>query len=180
MKRKAFLKQLSGAGILSLLPLNMIAASITDPVLSRPSQKKIIRTDSGKELNILGNKQVHKIVGKDTNNQFFEWIDYLKPGAGIPMHTHTKEDEIFRVLEGTVEFIIGDSTSILKKGDMAVAPKNIPHAWKVHGNQDAQMLVSVYPAGMEFMFEKLDELPKGKPDFSKIASISAEFGIQFI
>ncbi len=179
MKRKAFLKQLGGAGLLSLLPLNIVQASITDPVLSKSGPKKVVRKESGKELTILGNKQVHKLVGADTNNQFFEWLDYLKPGAGIPMHTHTKEDEIFRVLEGTVAFTIGDSSAVLKKGDIAFAPKHIPHAWKVLGDQEAQMLVSVYPAGMEFMFEKLAALPKGKPDLEKVASISAEYGIHF-
>ena len=180
MKRKAFLKQLGGLSVLSLLATSLVQAAVIDPKLSKSLEKKIIRNESGKVFDIFGNKQVHKLVGADTNNQFFEWIDYLKPGAGIPMHTHTKEDEIFRVQTGTVEFTIGETSSILQKGDIAFAPKNIPHAWRVLGDRDAQMLVSVYPAGMEFMFEKLDALPKGKPDLEKVASISAEYGIHFI
>ena len=181
MNRKSFLKQLGGAGVLALLPLSAAyARKSSDPIINKKSKEKVITLESGKELNIFGNKQIHKLVGEDTNDQFFEWMDYLKPGSGIPPHIHTKEDEVFRVTKGRVEFLIGDKKSVLGAGDMALAPKNIPHAWTVIGTEEAQMSVSVYPAGMEFMFEELHKLPPGKPDLARVAAISEKYGIRFV
>lgn len=181
MNRKAFLSQLGGIGVLTMFPVTSVMASTTsDPTADKKRKEKIVTAKAGKELMVLGNKQVHKLVGKDTNNQFFEWIDYLKPGSGIPPHVHTKEDEIFRVVKGVVEFTIGEKKSVLKAGDIAFAPKNIPHSWTVVGDKEAEMSVSVYPAGMEFMFEEFDNMPPGKPDLAKVGAICVNYGIRFV
>ncbi len=181
MNRKTFLRQLGGAGALTLLPItSIIASSQSKTTNQNKGKEKVITSGAGKELSIFGNKQLHKLVGKDTDDQFFEWTDYLQPGAGTPPHVHTKEDEVFRVTKGSIAFMIGDKTTILKAGDIALAPKNIPHSWKVIGDQEAQMNVTVFPAGMEFMFEELNALPSGKPDFEKVAAISATYGIRFV
>ena len=181
MNRQTFLKRLGSAGVIAMTPLTgVLAKTKIDPSAKKSPKEKIITEKEGKVLQILGNKQVHKLVGKDTNGHYVEWIDYLKPGAGIPPHIHTKEDEIFRVIEGEVELMVNHKTSILKAGDMAFAPKNIIHSWRVIGTNNAQMCVSAYPAGMEHMFDELHALPPGKPDFEKVAAISARHGIRFV
>jgi quercetin dioxygenase-like cupin family protein len=181
MNRKTFLTQLGGVGMMTMLPLTSVRANnAPDAIIDKRLKGKVVTADAGEELTIFGNKQLHKLVGKDTNSQFFEWTDYLKPGSGIPPHIHTKEDEVFRVTQGMVEFTIGGKKSVLNAGDMALAPKNIPHSWRVVGDKDAEMSVSVFPAGMEFMFEELNALPPGRPDFKKVSDISAKYGIQFV
>ena len=92
------------------------------------TKEKIVRKEEGTKLNIFGNPQYHKVVGKETNHQIFKWVDYLSPGSGIPPHIHSKEDEIFSVLSGEVEIMVDNKTTILKEGDMAYAPKNIVHS----------------------------------------------------
>ena len=181
MNRKTFLTRLGGVGVLTMLPITSVMANGKANVLNkRKVKEKVVNSGAGKELTILGNKQLHKLTGKDTDNQFFEWTDYLKPGSGIPPHVHTKEDEVFRVIRGSVAFMIGDKTTVLRPGDMALAPKNIPHSWKVIGDEEAEMNVSVFPSGMEFMFEELHNLPPGKPDLASVAAISEKYGIRFI
>lgn len=181
MDRNKFLKQLGGASLVAVLPVTSVRANKkSDPEIEKTIKEKVIKADEGKVLQILGNRQLHKFVGKDTNNQMVEWMDYLEPGSGIPPHVHTMEDEIFRVTEGQVELMVDNKTTILNAGDMALAPKNIVHSWKVIGDKKAQMCVSAFPAGMEHMFEELNALPQGKPDFQKIAEISANYGIRFV
>lgn len=181
MNRKTFITQLSGAGLLTVLPLtNVFAAQLKKLHFNRSTKEKIVRANEGTELRIFGNPQMHKVVGNDTDNQFFEWVDDLAPGSGIPPHIHSKEDEIFRVLEGQIEIMVDHKITILKQGDMAYAPKNKVHSWKVVGEQKAKMLVSAFPSGMEFMFEELHALPPGPPDFKAVANICASYGITFV
>lgn len=178
MNRKRFLTQLGGTSLVALLPLSSVKAF--KPLRTFFSKPKIVRGNEGTQLQIFGNPQYHKVVGTDTGEQLFEWVDELKPGAGIPPHVHTKEDEIFRVLKGQVEIMVDGKTTLLKAGDMAFAPKNLVHAWKVVGEENAKMWVSAFPAGMEHMFHELNALPAGPPDLKKVAEISEGYGIQFV
>ena len=181
MDRKRFLKQLGGTSLLALLPLNSAKAFFRNNGIAKLfTNPKVVREDQGTELRIFGNPQYHKVVGADTGEQIFEWVDDVVPGSGIPPHVHTKEDEIFRVLQGEVEIMIGDDTTVLKAGDMAFAPKNLVHSWKVIGEQKAKMWVSAFPSGMEHMFHELHKMPPGPPDFNKVAAICETYGIQFV
>lgn len=180
MNRKTFLTAFGGAGLATLIPLSTVLANTKIRSLLDKIKGKVIKAEEGRTLNILGNRQIHKLTGKDTGNQMVEWIDYLAPGSGIPPHIHSREDEIFRVLEGQVEIMVDNKTTILKAGDIALAPKNIVHSWKVVGTENAKMCVSAYPSGMEHLFEDLDALPPGPPNFEQVAAISANHGIHFV
>lgn len=175
MKRQHFIKSLTGLGIISFIPQNAFA--VTNLIKSLKS--KIIKQNEGKLLNVIGDIQTHKLVGSDTSNQLVEWVDDVEPGVGIPPHVHTKEDEIFRVIKGQIEIMIDGKTTVLEAGDTAFAPKNIPHAWTVIGTEKAKMITSAFPAGIEFMFNELHELPQGPPDFVKVAEICGRYGITF-
>ena len=181
MDRKRFLIQLGGTGLAAMLPLTSAKAFFKEYTLfkSKPKQK-IVRKDEGIQLRVFGNPQWHKVVGEDTDNQVFEWVDDLAPGSGIPPHVHTKEDEIFRVMQGEVEIMVDGKTTTLKKGDMAFAPKNLVHSWKVMGDEKATMWVSVFPSGMEHMFHELHALPPGSPDLKKVSEICETYGIRFV
>lgn len=180
MDRKKFLKT-TGLGLgISLLPQLIDAKQLTNDSMISKNNPKIIRDKEGVVLNVIGDIQSHKLIGKETSNQIVEWVDDVDPGTGIPPHIHTKEDEIFRVIKGEIELMIDGKTSILKSGDIAFAPKNIPHSWKVVGTEKAKMITSAFPAGIELMFNELSELPPGPPDFEKVASICSNYGITFV
>lgn len=180
MNRKQFIKT-SGIGLgVTLIP--GIIQSQTSNISSdfEGMKPKIIRDADGKVLNVIGDIQTHKLVGKNTGNQIVEWVDNVEPGVGIPPHIHTKEDEIFRVVKGQIEIMVDGETIVLNEGDIAFAPKNIPHSWKVVGTEKAKMITSAFPAGIEFMFKELSELPEGPPDFPKVAEICGRHGITFV
>lgn len=181
MDRKRFLTQLGGTGLAAMLPIASAKAFFKEATLLKGKPKeKIVRKDEGIQLQVLGNPQWHKVVGEDTDNQVFEWLDDLAPGSGIPPHVHTREDEIFRVLQGEVEIMVDGKTTTLKKGDMAFAPKNLVHSWKVLGDEHATMWVSAFPSGMEHMFQELHQLPPGPPDLKKVSEICEAYGIRFV
>jgi len=177
MDRKKFIRT-SGLG----LGLTLVAgfARAINTHIKKVIQPKIVKNTEGSIFNVIGDVQTHKLTGKDTGNQIVEWIDNVEPGVGIPPHVHTKEDEIFRVVKGEVEIMVDGKTTILKEGDTAFAPKDIPHAWKVVGTETAKMITSAFPAGIEVMFEELAKLPPGPPDFEKVSQICEKQGIRFI
>lgn len=181
MDRKEFIKT-SGIGIgLALVP-GVVQSRITSEKRDfiPNSKPKIVRKGEGTILNVIGDIQTHKLLGSDTGNQIVEWVDNVEPGVGIPPHVHEHEDEIFRVVKGQVEIMVGGNLTVLNQGDVAFAPKNLPHSWKVVGSEKAIMITSALPAGIELMFNKLAKLPEGPPDFEKVAEVCGKHGIRFV
>ena len=181
MDRKKFI-QTAGLGLgITLVPRIASSNQMFEKTEAEGKlNPKIIKNKEGEVLNVLGDVQTHKLVGSETNNQIVEWVDDVEPGVGIPPHIHTKEDEIFRVIKGQVEIMVNGKSTVLKAGDTAFAPKNIPHSWKVIGTEKAKMITSAFPAGIEVMFKELAELPPGPPDFQKVAKICGKHGISFL
>lgn len=143
-------------------------------------EPKIVKNSEGSIVNVLGDIQTHKLLGVNTGNQIVEWVSDVEPGVGIPPHFHTNEDEIFRVVKGQIEIMIAGKTTILLEGDVAFAPKNKPHSWKVVGTEKAKMITSAFPSGIEQMFTELANLPEGPPDFEKVMEICGKHGVNFV
>lgn len=141
---------------------------------------KIIKSGTGHKLNVLGDNQVIKLSAKDTNGQFSLIEQNNNPGMGIPPHVHENEDEVFHVLSGKVEMIVGDELTTLSAGDMIFCPRGIPHSWKVIGEEKASAMLSIFPAGLEVMFEELSELPAGPPDLEKVSEICGKYNLWFV
>ena len=141
---------------------------------------KIVKNEEGKILNVMGDNQNIKLTGKDTNGQYTLIEQNNEPGVGIPPHVHENEDEVFQVLEGQVEMSIGDKNTTLTAGDLIYCPKGIPHSWKVVGDQKARAMLSIFPAGLEAMFEELSQLPAGPPDLEKVGQICGKYNLRFV
>ena len=169
-----------GIGIAFIAPRILSGKTNKVAIGKNENRPKVIRDSDGEVLNVIGDIQTHKILGSDTGNQLVEWVDNVEPGAGIPPHIHTKEDEIFRVVKGEVEIMVDGKSHILKEGDIAFAPKNVPHSWKVVGTEKAKMITSAFPAGIEVMFNELAQLPSGPPDLKKVGEICGNYGISFV
>jgi quercetin dioxygenase-like cupin family protein len=181
MDRKQFIKT-SGCGLgLAIIPgLIQGQSNARKEKGLNTSEPIIVKDEEGNVLNVIGDIQTHKLAGSDTDGQIVEWVNEVDPGVGIPPHIHKKEDEIFRVLKGQIELLVGDKTSLLKEGDIAFAPKNIVHSWRVVGTDKASMCTSAFPAGIEHMFTELGALPAGPPNFEKVAEICGRYGIRFV
>ncbi len=181
MDRKKFIET-SGLGLgLALIPTIASPKRLFEKIDSTTKlNPKVIKDNEGDVLNVIGAIQSHKLIGSETNNQFVEWVENVEPGVGIPPHIHTKEDEIFRVIKGQIEIMVDGKTTVLEEGDIAYAPKNILHSWKVIGKEKAKMIVSAFPAGIEMMFKELADLPPGPPDFEKVTRICGKYGVTFV
>ncbi len=141
---------------------------------------KIVKNEAGRKLNVLGDNQIIKLSAKDTNGQFSLIEQNNNPGTGIPPHVHQNEDEVFHVLSGQVDMTIGEEMTTLNSGDLIFCPRGIPHSFKVVGDQKAKVMLSIFPAGLENMFEELAKLPEGPPDLEKVGKICGKYNINFL
>jgi quercetin dioxygenase-like cupin family protein len=61
--------------------------------------------------------------------------------AGPPRHIHDAYDEAWYVLEGEIEFSVGDRVELCGPGSLAFAPRGTVHGFRNPGPRDARMLV---------------------------------------
>jgi quercetin dioxygenase-like cupin family protein len=80
----------------------------------------------------------------------------LHAGDEPPIHTHTREDESIYVLEGAITAFVADQRIDVDAGSYAALPKDVPHGLRVRGDE-ARLLVTVEPAGAEYLFVRRDE-----------------------
>jgi mannose-6-phosphate isomerase-like protein (cupin superfamily) len=109
-----------------------------------------------KVLSVAGDRVAILLEGAATNQKYTVIEASLHPNAGPPPYVHHNEDETMFVLLGEITFFLGDTTKILRKGDFIFAPKGIPHYFKNTGTEDAILLETASPAGIELFFEQPD------------------------
>ncbi|MDZ4831205.1 MAG: hypothetical protein SGJ09_13540 [Phycisphaerae bacterium] len=61
-----------------------------------------------------------------------------------------------------------------------VDPRGIPHSWEAVGSGLARLLKAATPSSREKMFEELNTLPPGPPDFAKVAEMCGRYGVTFV
>jgi quercetin dioxygenase-like cupin family protein len=94
------------------------------------------------------------LTGAETGGAFFLADVSVPPGGGPPPHIHDREDETFYLLQGTVTVRVGDQTLYASQGDCVHLPRGIAHSFRNTGKENARMLVTATPAGIEKFFEE--------------------------
>jgi quercetin dioxygenase-like cupin family protein len=110
-------------------------------------------------------------------------------GDSPPLHIHHHEDEIFQVLEGEVRYLVGDREHRAGAGAIMLAPKGIPHTYRVE-SAEARMLTVTRGDFEQFIrtFARpadRDGLPdpSGPPTPDQAAALAQacrEFGIELV
>jgi mannose-6-phosphate isomerase-like protein (cupin superfamily) len=78
-------------------------------------------------------------------------------GAGFPgppLHHHDF-DETFYVLEGELTFQLEDVIFTKTRGELAFAPRNVPHTFANFSGANARTLIICTPAGFERYFDRM-------------------------
>lgn len=88
-------------------------------------------------------------AGADGLSVIEHWMPF---GESPPLHVHHAEDEVFHVLAGTVRFrIAGRPDVVAEVGDTLIAPKGIPHQFRVETPEGARCLTIVRGPDFETM-----------------------------
>jgi len=137
-----------------------------------------------------GNLTTNLAETKDTNGAFLLVEAMLAPGTEPPPHAHTREDELFYVLEGEFDVYVGKDAFKMKAGECVFMPRFRPHAFIIRSPQ-LRLLALFTPAGLEEVFRPWStpaqrlELPIGAVTYStgdlrQTAKRLSEYGARFL
>ena len=122
----------------------------------------ILHAGEGQSVTIGTSNCTFKLTGKDTHGHFglFEYI--LQPETDGPSpHIHKKMTEIFYVVEGELELVLGQEKILAAAGTLMSVPENTPHGFSNKSQQPAKFLIMFCPAdSREQYFIGLAELRK--------------------
>lgn len=139
---------------------------------------KIVPENEGQPFPSPGYLVLGKISSFETNEQFGMFSCDIEPGAGPPMHMHTFEDEAFYILEGEVEFTIGDDVQIAKPGMTVFAPRGIKHRFRGHGDRNSKMVGFVTGSNFEKFYARYEAaINQPEPNIEEIIRIASEHGL---
>lgn len=99
---------------------------------------------------------IFKADEAETDNRYCvsEWI--LEPGQdGVGAHSHEANDEIFYVLEGTAEILLGDTWRTFEAGAFIRIPATVMHDFRNPGSAIARLLNVFIPGGFEREMPKI-------------------------
>jgi mannose-6-phosphate isomerase-like protein (cupin superfamily) len=98
-----------------------------------------------------GNLTTNLAEKKDTNGAYLLVEAMLAPGTEPPPHVHTREDELFYVLEGEFDVYIGKDAFKVQTGECVFLPRFRPHAFVIRSLR-LRVLALFTPAGLEEAF----------------------------
>jgi quercetin dioxygenase-like cupin family protein len=134
-----------------------------------------VQTD---ELMFLGSR-VKILADGDSTGGALGVVDMLEVPAGHmpPLHVHHAADECFYVLRGEVTFYLPGIERTVRSGDFLLAPRGIPHSYRV-GDEPCHWLVVSLPAGFERFVAAVSELDA--PDPEALAAVAAAHDIEIL
>jgi quercetin dioxygenase-like cupin family protein len=106
----------------------------------------------------------------------------LKHGAdGAPPHLHRHSGELFFVLGGALEMLVGDELHTLTAGDALFVAPNTPHAFAPADGQDADFLVVITPGRPRFDYYRLlDEVHTGKATWREVGETQDRYDNHYV
>jgi mannose-6-phosphate isomerase-like protein (cupin superfamily) len=95
---------------------------------------------------------------------------------GAPPHYHKRSAEIFYVLDGSLEVLIGEEIVTLDAGDFLLIPPNTPHAFAPPAGAEAEVLFAFVPGVPRGDYYRLlDRVYSGDADPQEIRDTQERF-----
>ena len=143
-------------------------------------------SEQGRALWHLGALLNFKALGEETAGQFWALEGLADKHMAVPLHAHSREDEIWYVLEGEIVFYIGDEIVVGGPGSFAYIPRNTPHTFQVK-SETARWFGFGTPAGLDKWFFETGEPagnltlpppPAGLPNVDAIVASLRAYGTE--
>lgn len=151
----------------------------------------INRIVAGKELFWFNNTLVAIRVSSADGEDGICVVEHRMPhGDSPPLHVHRNEDEVFHILEGRLRFQIDGHERVAAAGETVIAPKGLPHTFRVESAEGARTLTVTRGSDFETVLrqasrpaEAADLPPPAHPAPEMIAALTricAENGIDIV
>jgi quercetin dioxygenase-like cupin family protein len=136
-----------------------------------------------------GDRYTFLVTGAESGGAYFAMEAWVPPGGGPPPHIHTREDETFYLLEGSMEFLLGEDRIMAGPGDFVNIPRGMVHCFRNTSDETSRMILTFTPAGIEGFFEEtLDSAPSDSEDVpdnveevaARYAEAAPRYGMTFV
>jgi len=176
MKRRAFL--FSAAALLPAAELPSLAlAQLVSPPPATPHLVPAGEDRLGEPHSRGYSSILFKVLPSETNGGLFI-VEHLNlTQGGPPLHMHLHQEEWFYIVEGAVDFQIGDSRNQLRAGDSILGPRNLPHTFSAVAGKTSRMVIAFNPAGQMEEFLRVTGVPN--PPVQD-AAFFARYGMQLV
>ena len=147
------------------------------------TQKAIVLgPGEGTKVPVPGTPMIHKMSGEDTGGKMSA-LELTLEAEGPPPHIHHNEDEMFYVLEGEVDFQIGERSVRAAAGSFLLAPRDVAHSFKMAADEPARILVMFSPGGIENLFVEVTAPPalQNKGEYvQRIKSLAPKYNLELL
>lgn len=138
----------------------------------------LVRADEAERLLLPRNVTRLLAEGADTNGAFSAIRAALEPGAdGARPHHHARATELFFVLGGAVDILVGEEVVTARTGDIAVANPHTMHAFANASATEPLDLLIMFGPGIERFdyFRLLRDLVAGKATMADLLASQERF-----
>lgn len=104
----------------------------------------------------------------------------VPPGANVPPpHSHSQNEEIVYVVEGTLRYTVGPDNRDLGPGDSMHTPKGVVHAFSNPFSQAARALIILSPdIGAQYFVDVAEVVRAGTPpDKAALVAVMKRYGL---
>jgi quercetin dioxygenase-like cupin family protein len=138
----------------------------------------IVHPHIGDSHHVLGSTATIRLSSTDTDSRVGVVEHAVPLNAGPPPHAHQQQDELFYVLDGSFEFVLGDPAvwHPATPGTWVHVPAGTVHTSR--GTSPLGHLLSIYlPAGGEQFFRDISTIDQS--DMSAVLALAARHDMTF-
>jgi len=132
------------------------------------------------ELIRLGQIEIRYLQEAGSGCQMGAFEMSVPPGSNVPPpHSHTANEELVYVLEGTLRYTVGRETRDLQRGDSMATPRGEVHAFSnPHGVMARALVINTPDIGAQYFREVADIINAGgPPDRAMLMATMQRFGL---
>jgi mannose-6-phosphate isomerase-like protein (cupin superfamily) len=143
----------------------------------------VVQPFQGKSYWLAGDR-IRFLLGSDQTGGALAVAELeVGPDGGPPPHLHTREHELFCVIDGDIAFVKDQVSFRAGSGFAALLPRNITHTFKNVGQRQARVLVMAIPGGFDrFVVEAgapwTGPRAPGNADIEKLLATCPKYGIE--
>ncbi len=138
------------------------------------------RTPAAPELIRLGQLEIRYLQEAGDGCQMGAFEMRVPPGSNVPPpHSHSANEELVYVLEGTLRYTVGSETRDLQPGDSMATPRGVVHSFSnPHGAVARALVINTPDIGAQYFREVRAIVDAGgPPDKAALMATMQRFGL---
>jgi mannose-6-phosphate isomerase-like protein (cupin superfamily) len=100
---------------------------------------------------------------------------------GAVPHRHDHSSELFFVIDGELDVLVGDKLVTGRAGDLLVVPPHCDHAFRTHPGHSADALIVITPGVQRFeYFRHVTRIRRGETDRASLLAEQDRYDTHFV